>query len=258
MFCIQMKIVANWKMNLDFRESIELANKYLALTIPASFELIVLASDLVLQDLILKFKGSKIKVYAQDCSRFAEDGGYTGEISAKQLKSIGVPGVFLGHIERRKLVSETNEIVAIKLENALNAGLKTILGIGEVSKNLNFSNSILEIKAQLDTCLSKISEDLAKDKLSIAYESVNTISSLKSTTDKEDDLDLTIEKISFIKDYLSNKYPNISIKLMTGGSIDNADISALRRSELIDGILIGKKSLKYKEFEKMLKFLILQ
>lgn len=253
-----MKIVANWKMNLDFRKSLELANNYLELQLPSNYELIVLASDLVLEDLKIKFKGTKIKVFAQDCSRFAEDGGFTGEISAKQLASLGLDGVFLGHIERRKLMSESDEIVSLKVENALDAGLKVILGIGEVTKNLNFSQSISEIKTQLDKCLQTISEKEAEGKLSIAYESISSISSLKSLTDKEDDLDLKIEKISFIEEYLKKKYPKLKIDIYTGGSLDNSDISKLKDRGIVQGFLIGKKSLKISEFKKNVKAIILQ
>jgi len=253
-----MKIVANWKMNLDFRKSLELANNYLELQLPSNYELIVLASDLVLEDLKIKFKGTKIKVFAQDCSRFAEDGGFTGEISAKQLAKLGVDGVFLGHIERRKLMSETDEIVSLKVENALDAKLKVILGIGEVTRDLNFTDSIAQIKTQLDKCLSTISEEEADGRLSIAYESVKNISSLKSATDKEDDLDLTIDKISFIDEYLKKKYPRLKIDIYTGGSLDNSDITRFKDRNIVNGFLIGKKSLTISEFKTIVKRIILQ
>ena len=46
-------------------------------------------------------KGSKIKIGAQNV-HFAENGAYTGEISATMLKEYGVKYVIIGHSERRK------------------------------------------------------------------------------------------------------------------------------------------------------------
>ena len=43
---------------------------------------------------------------------FAENGAYTGEISASMLKSVGVKTVILGHSERREYFNETDEIIS--------------------------------------------------------------------------------------------------------------------------------------------------
>lgn len=251
-----MKIVANWKMNLDFKQSLGLANKYLNLIIPNSYELIVLGSDLVLEDLVIKFKDSKIKIYAQDCSKFSESGSYTGEISAKQLKKLGCHGVMLGHIERRKLLNESDKIINIKVQNALESDLKVILNIGEIEHDLNFTESIKLFKKQIDTCLKDVNSDEVNNKLIIAYESVDTISSLKSNKDKEDNIDLIIEKITFIKDYLNTIYPKYIIPVLFGGSLDNDDITSLKKSKIVDGFLIGRKSLDFKKFNNIISHLI--
>ena len=53
---------------------------------------------------------SKLKLGAQDVSRFDFEGAHTGEISAKMLKNSGIKYVIVSHSERRKL-GETNEII---------------------------------------------------------------------------------------------------------------------------------------------------
>jgi triosephosphate isomerase len=46
-------------------------------------------------------------------------GAYTGEISAKQVKSTGAAYVILGHSERRQYFGESNELLAKKTDTAL-------------------------------------------------------------------------------------------------------------------------------------------
>lgn len=73
---------------------------------------------------------SKILVAAQNISATA-NGAYTGEMSADQVVDFGLQWTLIGHSERRKLFSETDEIVAQKVERAQAAGLKSILCVGE-------------------------------------------------------------------------------------------------------------------------------
>ena len=76
---------------------------------------------------------SKLKLGAQDVSRFDFEGARTGEISAKMLKNSGVKYVLIGHSERRKL-GETNEIINKKIGVSLSLGLKVIFCVGEETK----------------------------------------------------------------------------------------------------------------------------
>ena len=75
--------------------------------------------------------GSGIAVGAQNM-HFAEEGAFTGEISAQMLTSIGVTHVIIGHSERRQYFCETDETVNLKLHTALIHGLMPIVCVGEV------------------------------------------------------------------------------------------------------------------------------
>ena len=61
----------------------------------------------------------------------AGGGAYTGEISPSMLKNLGVEYVIIGHSERRKYLSETDEMINKKVLAGLKAGLKVILCVGE-------------------------------------------------------------------------------------------------------------------------------
>ena len=66
-----------------------------------------------------------------------EDGGYTGEISAKQLHSIGVKYTIIGHSERRGKLKETDVEINKKIKCSLKANLKVILCVGETEEEKN-------------------------------------------------------------------------------------------------------------------------
>lgn len=65
-----------------------------------------------------------IQLGAQDVSPYP-DGAYTGAVSARQLKEL-CEWVIIGHSERRKYFGETDAVLAQKVDQAKDAGLKII------------------------------------------------------------------------------------------------------------------------------------
>src|SRR3712207_5606176 len=74
--------------------------------------------------------GSEVAVAAQNV-HWADDGAYTGEVSAPMLRELGVYGAIVGHSERRQYFGETDETVARRVRAALEAGLFVIACVGE-------------------------------------------------------------------------------------------------------------------------------
>ena len=70
------------------------------------------------------------RVAAQNASNF-NFGAYTGEVSAKHLKDIGLDWVILGHSERRTIIKENDELIVSKTKLAIENGLKVIYCFGE-------------------------------------------------------------------------------------------------------------------------------
>ena len=79
---------------------------------------------------ILMFNSKNYSVGAQNVF-YEQLGPYTGEISAMQLKEIGVNYVIIGHSERRTIFNETNSIINKKINACLDNNIKVILCIGE-------------------------------------------------------------------------------------------------------------------------------
>lgn len=73
-----------------------------------------------------------IHLGAQDCFWSADYGAYTGEVVPAGLAELGVTIVELGHAERRRLLSETDETTARKAAAAASKGMVSLVCIGEV------------------------------------------------------------------------------------------------------------------------------
>ncbi len=172
-----------------------------------------------------------------------DDGGYTGEISAEQLASIGVKYVIIGHSERRLFLKETDIDINKKIKSSINAGLKVILCIGENLEQFNLLKKDIILKRQIKDDLANI-KDLSN--VIIAYEPVWAIGTNKMPDKKE------IEKtVLYIKQLVIEMF-NQKIKVMYGGSINENNISYLKDIEVLDGFLIGSASIDPTKFIKII------
>ena len=128
---MRKKVIAgNWKMNMLPNETISMISELEPLVKDAECEVILCVPYTDLFYALLTAQGTNIKIGAQNM-HFEEKGAYTGEISGKMLKSIGVQYVIIGHSERRAYFAETDETVNKKIKAAFANDLKPILCVGE-------------------------------------------------------------------------------------------------------------------------------
>lgn len=224
-------IVANLKMNLLKEEIIEYLNHF----DNKHQNVIFCPSNVYLN----YFVDKNLNVGSQDVSS-NEIGAYTGDVSASQLKSLGVKYTIIGHSERRKYYND-DKFIKDKLTNSLKNNLIPILCIGE-SKEERDNNKTLDIlKKQLNEALNSINKDLLLN-IIIAYEPIWSIGT--GVVPNNQDI---YETISFIKEYLQQEY-NVTLKVLYGGSVNNQNINDLDQINNVDGYLIGGSSIDYNKF----------
>lgn len=177
---------------------------------------------------------------------FHEDkGAFTGEISALQLKDMGVKYVIVGHSERRKYFGETNQIINKKLKKVLHAGLTPIFCIGETAEERSAHNIQEVLEAQITQGLDGISREDAKEVV-VAYEPVWAIGTGQNcSTDETHKAALLIRKI------MSNLYPAElakNLRVLYGGSVDSKNATSYITEAGVQGLLVGGASLNAQEF----------
>jgi len=169
------KIIAgNWKMNLDYKNSLLLADKLSKiLNIKKSRNEVVVFPDFSSLFLVSRIiKDSQIKFGSQDVAHKSL-GAYTGEVSLESLKQLNCKYILIGHSERRQYFADT-VLVADKLFNVIkNSKINPILCIGEnlTERKNGITYKILD--KQLEEAFSKLKpKDLENRNIIVAYEPV--------------------------------------------------------------------------------------
>jgi len=251
-------IIFNWKMNLPILS--ERSEVIKSSTPPFSQKgrgdvEIVICPPFTHLEKVKTLLPSKIKLGAQNC--FWENvGAYTGEISPKMLKNLGVEYVIIGHSERRRYLNETDEMINKKVLAALKAGLKVVLCVGEPTRKAQ----IAERKAQVSYAKQYVKKQLQRDlktisasrfaisNLIIAYEPIWAIGSKQPDTPKD-----ALEMIKYIKQFSIFNFQFSNPKVLYGGSVDSKNIESFIKYKEIDGALVGSASIKIKEVKEILK-----
>lgn len=233
-------IIANWKMNpISRKEAEELFRIIKAGVKSIKGVEVVVCPPFVFSPL---FKG--LTLGAQNCY-FEEKGAFTGEVSALMVKSLGIEYVIIGHSERRKYFSETDEQINKKLKVALKAGLEVVLCIGETAEERDAGKKTLVLKSQLENDFKNISKDEAKH-IAIAYEPIWAIGTGNNCSVQE-----TTTSLLFIKQTINNLYNREiadKIRILYGGSVNPDNSGVYIKEAMANGLLVGGASLKADDF----------
>ncbi len=239
-----MMIAGNWKMNGLTADGVNLA-KEITVAVKAkkrNCEFVVCPPFTLLSLVKKALRGGKIALGAQDCHA-AEKGAHTGDISPVMLKDLGCSYVILGHSERRADHHETSAYVCQKVLAAHQAGLKTIVCIGETLEQREAGKTI-------DVCSRQVKESLpdgakAADVV-IAYEPVWAIGTGKTPTPQE------VEDVhAAVRHVLAKKIGKVEagkMRILYGGSVKPSNAAEMLSLPDVDGALIGGASLKSADF----------
>ncbi|MEK7163062.1 MAG: triose-phosphate isomerase [Patescibacteria group bacterium] len=260
-------LIFNWKMA---PESLKKAKKLFldyglrTTDYGKNFEIIVCPPFVYLSELSSVVDSwSSVKLASQDVF-YENSGAYTGEISPKMLKNLGVEYVIIGHSERRKYLNETDEMINKKVLSALKSGLKVILCIGEPERATSDKRQATSdkrqatrkaknfIKKQLEKDLKNLSLNpksyILNSRLIIAYEPIWAIGTGQACPQED-----AVEMIKFIKQVLNSIFYILNPRVLYGGSVDSKNIANFFKHPEIDGALIGGASLKAVEVKRIIE-----
>ncbi len=256
-------ILANWKMQLSYQETIDLAealkkelkkykNKKLEIGLCADFMTIPKLSEIL--------KDTQIKLGCQNI--FWEDrGAYTGEIMIDNLKNFNVHYAIIGHSERRKFLQESDEMINKKIKQALKNKIIPILCVGENFEERQNGQKDLAIIKQIKSALSEIkTNDI--EKIIIAYEPIWVIGSGQAIQAEEAEhtnriiKEVVLDTLMTADKNLNRKSLDNKIKLIYGGSIDASNILNFIKQKNIQGVLVGSASLKKEKFIHLINAII--
>ena len=236
-------------MNLDINESKQLIENIKNSEFDKNKEVIIFPPYVSLQLAEEELKDTDIRLGAQNLCQY-DDGAYTGEVSAKMLKALGVDSVLVGHSERRTIFSENDQVINTKVKQGLENGLRVVLCLGESEDIREEAKHEDFVRNQILKGLDKIEAKIGQ--LIIAYEPIWAIGTGKTCDPKD------AEKMcKFIRDQLASLYGQEfaeKTRILYGGSVKPENAKELLEKENIDGALVGGASLDSKKFLDIINY----
>lgn len=242
---MRAKIVAgNWKMNKTLTETNALLAELSGKLPDTDAEVMVAPTYVNLAAAVEDVKSSTIQVIAQNM-HFADNGAYTGEISADMLLNIGINTVIIGHSERRAYFGETDEILAKKVIKALEKNLRVVFCFGEELEDRKSDNHFNIVASQLKNALFNLKPE-AWSNIVLAYEPVWAIGTGETASPEQ-----AQEMHAFIRKTIADEYTTEiaeAVSILYGGSVKPANAKEIFSKADVDGGLIGGAALKADDF----------
>ena len=235
------KIIAgNFKMNKTLAECKDYVDAIKNVMIPEDRE-VVLFPPIFAVDLFSSCVNiSRIKIGVQNCSN-EEQGAFTGEVAASQIKALGADYVLLGHSERRNKLCETNAVINEKIVKAEENGLSVVLCVGEKLEEIKNRKEVLF--AQIKECLLHANTD----NIVIAYEPIWAIGTGKTCDTK------TISEVhKYIKEVVKETTGK-AVKVLYGGSVKASNAAEILLASDVDGVLVGGACLDAVTFAEIIR-----
>ena len=245
-------MAGNWKMYKTGPEAREFFRELLPeLTpFPDDREVAVGVPFTCLEAAVQAVGDAPVLIAAQNL-HWADEGAFTGEISAPMLAAAGAGAVIIGHSERRLFFGDEGAGLNKKIQAALKAGLRPILCLGETLAEREGGRTFEVLSGQLVEALAgRSAADLAS--LVLAYEPVWAIGTGRTATPET-----AQETHAFLRGRLAETFGPAfaqAVRLLYGGSVKPDNAAQLMAQPDIDGALVGGASLKADSFAQIVKF----
>ncbi|KGK30162.1 triose-phosphate isomerase [Cellulophaga sp. E6(2014)] len=247
---MRSKIVAgNWKMNKNGAETEALLAELSAKLPDTTAEVMVAPTFVNLVGAVRSLESSTIEVIAQNM-HYAENGAFTGEISADMLLNVGVDTVLIGHSERRAYFGETDDILAKKVVAALAKNMRIIFCFGEELEDRKSDNHFNVVASQLKNALFSLEASAWKN-IVLAYEPVWAIGTGETASPEQ-----AQEMHAFIRKTITEAFDATianNVSILYGGSVKPNNAVEIFSKPDVDGGLIGGAALVADDFVAIIK-----
>ncbi len=244
-------ICGNWKMYKTASETAAFFSEFLPLVAGFGDAEIGVAPPLTsLGTAVAAAKGSAVKIGAQNV-HWADEGAFTGEVSAAMLLEAGADFAIIGHSERRQYFGETDRKVLERATKAVEKGLTAIVCIGETLAERDEGRELAVCERQLSEGVLPLGAD-AILRTVVAYEPVWAIGTGRTASAAE------AERMhAHIRGFIAanaGRETAEAVRILYGGSVKPANTSELLGMPDIDGALVGGASLDAKTFASVVRF----
>lgn len=236
-------------MNKNLAETETLLAELSAKLPDTKAEVMVAPTYVNLASAVHVLESSKIEVIAQNM-HYAENGAFTGEISADMLLNIGIDTVIIGHSERRAYFAESDAILSKKVIAALQKGMRVMFCFGEELEDRKSGNHFKLVESQLKNVLFNL-EPSAWTNIILAYEPVWAIGTGETASPEQ-----AQEMHAFIRKTISEAFDSniaTNVSILYGGSLKPANAEEIFSKPDVDGGLIGGASLVADDFIAIVK-----
>lgn len=247
---MRKKIVAgNWKMNNNLSETIKLIDDLKIHINGNNVKVMIAPAFTFLQTAVKQIDGYDIEVISQNVNNY-DSGAFTGEVSTKMLKSIGVNTTLIGHSERRAYYNEDDELLLNKLKHSIECGMNVIFCFGEELSDRKSQNHFNVVKNQLDNTVMKVDKSSWK-KIILAYEPVWAIGTGETASAEQ-----AQEMHEYVRKCISESFGkeiSNNVSILYGGSVKPNNASEIFSKKDVDGGLIGGAALNASDFSKIVE-----
>lgn len=242
-------VIGNWKMNPETLKEAKELNEGIRRKIASIKKAVVVLCPpaIFFGGLNMKTSSKKFFYGVQNVGK-EQNGAYTGEASVSMAKSFGTTYSIVGHSERRAM-GETDEDTNKKVLLLLKEKMHPVLCVGE-QKTDEHAGHLSFIKTQLNKGLMNVPAAEIGQVL-IAYEPLSAIGAKYPITSHE-----IHQRNIFIKKVLADMYGKnkaFEIPILYGGSVNADNAKELVEGGEVDGVLVGRDSLKAESFLRILK-----
>jgi triosephosphate isomerase len=244
-------ICGNWKMYKNAVETAAFFRSFLPLVRDfSSVDIGIAPTYTSLAAAAEALAGSSVLLGAQNV-HWADEGAYTGEISAGMLREIGCAFAIVGHSERRQFFGETDEGVSKRTGKAIEKGLLPVVCVGETLAERDGGHAFSVVERQVKGAFAPLAPE-AVERSVIAYEPVWAIGTGRTATAAQ--AQEMHAHVRSVVAQVAGAPRAAKIRILYGGSVKPANAAEIMNSPDVDGALVGGASLDAETFASIVRF----